>query len=85
MLGKNSVVLAPNRTNTQSGRTDMTDIISMTDPVCKMPLRADQVRETVVVEGQVYCFCSIGCRAEFQRHPEDYLRRLPKEAGLPHV
>ena len=49
------------------------------DPVCKMQLRPEQVRETFINDGQLYCFCSIGCRAEFQRHPEDYIRRAPKE------
>ena len=51
----------------------------ITDPVCKMQLRPEQVRETFVNDDQLYCFCSIGCRAEFQRHPEDYICRAPKE------
>jgi Cu+-exporting ATPase len=50
------------------------------DPVCKMQLPRDQVRESPLVDGQSYYFCSVGCRAEFQRHPEDYLRRTPKES-----
>ena len=32
-----------------------------------------------------YYFCSVGCRAEFQRHPEDYIKRGPKESGIQHV
>lgn len=43
-----------------------------TDPVCKMDLAARQIREWIVHNGRTYYFCSIGCRAEFQRHPEDY-------------
>ena len=58
----------------------ITDQENTTDPVCKMQLRPEQVRETVVIDGQLYCFCSVGCRAEFQRHPEDYVRPRPKEA-----
>ena len=57
----------------------MTDQETITDPVCKMPLRREQIRESIVVDGVRYFFCSVGCRAEFQRHPEDYLRRGPQE------
>jgi Cu+-exporting ATPase len=53
------------------------------DPVCKMPLRPEQIRESLEADGQDYYFCSVGCRAEFQRHPEDYIRPAPK--GGPHV
>lgn len=52
---------------------------SVVDPVCKMQLRPEQVRESLVIAGERYFFCSIGCRAEFQRHPEDYIKRAPKE------
>jgi YHS domain-containing protein len=49
------------------------------DPVCKMQLRAEQIRESLVVDDVRYFFCSIGCRAEFQRHPEDYIQNFPTE------
>jgi YHS domain-containing protein len=52
---------------------------TVVDPVCKMQLGREQIRESLVVGGQIYYFCSVGCRAEFQRHPEDYIRRAPKE------
>ena len=42
------------------------------DLVCKMELKEGQVRESFVYNGRTYSFCSIGCRAEFQRHPEEY-------------
>jgi P-type Cu+ transporter len=48
------------------------------DPVCKMLLGHEQIRESLVVGGQNYYFCSLGCRAEFQRHPEDYITRTSK-------
>ena len=43
-----------------------------TDPVCGM--RIDETRATfkLYIDDRVYCFCSEGCKAEFQRHPEDY-------------
>ena len=58
---------------------------TVVDPVCKMRLGPEQIRESLVVEGQSYYFCSVGCRAEFQRHPEDYIKRGPKESGIQHV
>ena len=42
------------------------------DPVCKMELNPEQARQLVVYDERTYQFCSIGCRAEFERHPEDY-------------
>jgi P-type Cu+ transporter len=58
---------------------------TLVDPVCKMLLRPEQIRESLVVGGQIYHFCSVGCRAEFQRHPEDYIRRVPKEGAIDYV
>ena len=58
---------------------------NVVDPVCKMGLRPEQIRESLVVNGQRYSFCSVGCRAEFQRHPEDYIKHAPKEGGIEHV
>jgi YHS domain-containing protein len=43
-----------------------------TDPVCGMELREQQAKEFLARDGREYYFCSVGCRAEFQRHPEDY-------------
>jgi Cu+-exporting ATPase len=42
------------------------------DPVCGM--RIDEARATskLYIVNRVYYFCSEGCEAEFQRHPEDY-------------
>ena len=50
-----------------------------TDPVCKMDLDAGHVRESFAYKGRTYYFCSIGCRAEFERHPEDYVTSAEPE------
>jgi len=55
------------------------------DPVCKMQLGREQIRESLVIDGQSYYFCSVGCQAEFQRHPEDYITLAPKERRIDHV
>lgn len=54
----------------------------VTDPVCRMRLDEAGVRESLVYEGREYYFCSVGCLAEFRRHPEDYAAGGPaEEAG----
>lgn len=50
------------------------------DRVCGMKLRPEQVKESLGYNGRTYFFCSIGCRAEFERHPQDY---AGAEAGAP--
>jgi YHS domain-containing protein len=52
---------------------------TIVDPVCKMQIGPEQIKQSLIINGQPYYFCSVGCRAEFQRHPEDYIRREPKE------
>lgn len=51
----------------------------MNDPICKMKLDETRARESLVYEGQKYYFCSVGCRAEFERHPEDYAQAAQLE------
>jgi Cu+-exporting ATPase len=52
------------------------------DPVCKMELDETRKRESFVYEGRSYHFCSVGCRSEFQRHPEDYAEGAPVDQGV---
>lgn len=44
----------------------------MRDAVCKMELDEKHVKESLVYEGRSYYFCSVGCRAEFERHIHEY-------------
>ena len=43
------------------------------DPVCEMQIETSSAKYGLVYEQKVYWFCSEGCMAEFQRHPEDYV------------
>ena len=43
-----------------------------TDVVCKMTVDEKQAKTFIVYRRKIYYFCSIGCRAEFERHPEEY-------------
>ena len=51
-----------------------------TDSVCGMKLGEGAAKEFLLYERHEYYFCSVGCRAEFQRHPEDYAIRS-EESG----
>ncbi|HWW77123.1 MAG TPA: YHS domain-containing protein [Pyrinomonadaceae bacterium] len=42
------------------------------DRVCGMEFDERDAKESHVHEGGRYHFCSAGCRAEFERHPEEY-------------
>lgn len=52
-----------------------------TDPVCRMQLDEKDATHSLVHQGHIYYFCSVGCQAEFQRHPEDYVKSKPAEKG----
>lgn len=47
----------------------------ITDPVCNMQLNEQEVMHTRTFGGEVYYFCSEACRAEFERHTEDYVKK----------
>ncbi|MDQ5844538.1 MAG: YHS domain-containing protein [Acidobacteriota bacterium] len=47
-----------------------------------MELDESQVKESLVQEGRKYYFCSVGCRTEFERHPEDYTEVAQLEDGI---
>ena len=51
------------------------------DPVCNMAVDEAQGQHALVYRERTYYFCSAGCRAEFQRHPEDYGEALDDETG----
>ena len=44
------------------------------DLVCGMEVSESVAEASLRFEGVTYTFCSEGCRAEFERHPQDYLK-----------
>jgi Cu+-exporting ATPase len=48
--------------------------MTVTDPVCKMTLAADEPLASTIFEGRTYFFCSAACRNDFEEDPEAYLR-----------
>ncbi|HET9410973.1 MAG TPA: XdhC family protein [Candidatus Dormibacteraeota bacterium] len=51
-------------------------ILFATDPVCGMTVDVATATHTAVHAGQTFSFCSAGCRAEFEREPERYPKRV---------
>ena len=51
----------------------------VTDPVCRMEVDKKHIREFFAYKGRNYYFCSVGCRAEFERHPDDYAKGTKAE------
>lgn len=43
------------------------------DPVCGMTVDERRAAATSTYKGQTYYFCSPGCKAAFDKAPEDYL------------
>ncbi len=50
------------------------------DPVCRMEVDPARAPAKAEYQGQTYYFCAPGCKAEFERHPEKYVK---KEAQQP--
>lgn len=45
------------------------------DPVCGMSVSRQTAASTSEYKGQTYYFCSPGCKADFDKEPEKYLRQ----------
>jgi Cu+-exporting ATPase len=43
------------------------------DPVCKMKVDPKRPMATYEYKGKTYYFCSMGCKADFEKDPEIYL------------
>lgn len=44
------------------------------DPVCGMNVDENKAAGTVVHNGKTYYFCSAGCKANFEKEPEKYIK-----------
>jgi YHS domain-containing protein len=46
----------------------------VTDPVCGMQVDPKKPGATSVYKGQTIYFCSSGCKADFDKNPEKYMK-----------
>jgi|SRR5690606_27720170 len=51
------------------------EVANALDPVCEMAT-ADYLSDTIHYQGEVYGFCSAGCKEEFAKNPEKYTDKL---------
>jgi Cu+-exporting ATPase len=48
------------------------------DPVCGMVIDETKAAATASYEGQMYFFCSAGCKSRFEEEPKKYAERTGK-------
>ena len=51
------------------------------DPVCGMEVDPKKTDFKAVYMGEVYYFCSLACKREFEKNPEHYIKHGP--TGMP--
>lgn len=44
-----------------------------TDPVCNMTVDEASAAATSEYRGKTYYFCSVGCKKEFDEHPDEFV------------
>ncbi|MFN3973856.1 MAG: YHS domain-containing protein [Dehalococcoidia bacterium] len=49
-----------------------------TDPVCGMKVDPKKAPATFDYQGKTYYFCSPGCKANFQKEPQKFLKGGPQ-------
>jgi len=49
------------------------NLASDKDPVCQMSVK-DHFEDTASYNGKVYGFCNPGCKAEFKKDPQKYVK-----------
>ena len=54
------------------------------DPVCNMQVDEQTAEWKSEYKGQMYYFCAPGCKAEFDRNPEQYVGEAGQPAGHGH-
>ncbi len=45
------------------------------DPVCGMEVDEKKAPATSVYKGKTYYFCAKGCKVQFDKNPEKYLKK----------
>jgi Cu+-exporting ATPase len=55
-------------------RKEKGDLFMAKDPVCAMNVDENKAAGTAVHAGKTYYFCSPGCKAKFEKAPEQYAK-----------
>lgn len=51
------------------------------DPVCGMQVDEAHAAATAQYRGQAFYFCSVSCKAAFEKHPEKYAEPVKRKEG----
>jgi len=51
------------------------EIAMAVDPVCKMTVEPARAAAQSSYRGQIYYFCAVGCKQQFDKDPEKYLSK----------
>ena len=70
------VVTARRKRGSKPVAVDISPVTFVTDPVCGMTVDPLTSPHKATYDGKTYWFCSAGCRAEFEKTPERYLRPI---------
>jgi YHS domain-containing protein len=54
------------------------------DPVCGMQVDEKQAAGQSQYQGQTYYFCSTGCKAAFDKNPQQYTTHQQSQGGQHH-
>jgi YHS domain-containing protein len=53
------------------------------DPVCNMAVDEKTAPAKSDYQGKTYYFCAPGCKSEFDKNPEKYVKAAPAKGGCP--
>jgi len=51
------------------------------DPICGMQVEEKEAAGQSEYNGEIYYFCSPGCKSEFDKNPEKYANQSEKRSG----
>ena len=69
-------IVAARRKRPKPAATEVAQVTFVTDPVCGMTVDPLTSTHKADVRGNTYWFCSEGCKSEFLKEPERYLRPI---------
>jgi YHS domain-containing protein len=76
LLALADIVAARRKRGPRAVPVEQPAVIFATDQVCGMPVDPLTAAHKAVQDGRTYWFCSAGCRAEFEKEPQRYLRAV---------
>ncbi|MCH8904954.1 MAG: YHS domain-containing protein [Bacteroidetes bacterium] len=70
---KNSTESSSGESSSEGLNLTGNDVVAHIDHVCRMDMNKYAILDTLTYKGELYGFCSIGCKEGFLEDPESYL------------